>query len=507
MAQTKDAPLILTVSQLTQAIKFQLESTFPLIWLKGEVTNLKLQTSGHLYFSIKDEWAQIAAVMFRADLSKVSFPIKVGDQILVRGELNVWPPKGNYQLIVREISLVGLGEQLLKLEQLKQKLQALGWFDIKHKKPLPRFPKTIGVVTSPTGAVIQDILNILSRRFVGFHLILNPVRVQGDGAKEEIALAIKQFNDLQLVDVLIVGRGGGSFEDLAAFNSELVAKAIFESTIPVVSAVGHETDISIADLVADVRAPTPSAAAELVSQEQALLLETLYKYHKTIYQLQKQLIARKKDFFLRFIKQPIFSSTTALLGPSMQRLDEYRELVDQNIVRILEKSRQDFMRMKRTVESARPDSKIRENQKRLLLLEKALNGQLMRKLEQHRRELEQKNKQLSLLWQHLSALRKRHFAYPQFEIQIPSLIQKIIISRKKELARLIEHLQSLNPKNLLKKGYSICFSQKDGSIITSVTGVSLGDPINVLLQDGKIEATVNAKIPDLEAQKINAIKK
>ncbi len=199
----------LTVSQLTHAIKLNLESTFPFVHLQGEITNFKLQTSGHLYFSLKDAQAQISAVMFKGEASSLKLLPKAGDQVIVKGELNVYPPKGNYQLIIRELSYVGLGELLQKLELLKIKLHQMGWFKSTRKKPLPKFPKRIGVVTSPTGAVIQDILNILSRRFSGFHLILNPVKVQGEGAAQEIAQAIEQFNRYDLVDVMIVGRGRG----------------------------------------------------------------------------------------------------------------------------------------------------------------------------------------------------------------------------------------------------------------------------------------------------------
>ena len=205
--------------------------------------------------------------------------------MIVKGALSVYPPHGKYQMLVRSLSYMGMGELLLKLEALKKKLQALGWFDKEHKKPLPKFPRTIGVVTSPTGAVIKDIIQVLSRRASGFQLILNPVRVQGAEAPFEIAQAIAEFNRHQLADVLIVGRGGGSLEDLWAFNEEVVAKAIFESTIPIVSAVGHESDVTLADFVADVRAPTPSAAAEIVSAERPTIWSCLSKRKKASAQI------------------------------------------------------------------------------------------------------------------------------------------------------------------------------------------------------------------------------
>jgi exodeoxyribonuclease VII large subunit len=266
---------ILTVSQLSQAIKLSLETAFPFVQLQGEISNCKPHSSGHLYFSLKDAHAQISAVMFRPDAATLKFTPKDGTQVIAIGEINVYPTSGKYQIVVRELRPMGIGELLLKLEELKMKITKLGWFRKEHKKPLPKFPKRIGVVTSPTGAAIQDMLNILTRRFSGFHLILYPVKVQGEGAAQEIAHAIEQFNHYELADVLIVGRGGGSIEDLWAFNEEVVAKAIFESKIPIISAVGHETDHCIADYVADIRAPTPSAAAEIVIAEKGQQLHHL----------------------------------------------------------------------------------------------------------------------------------------------------------------------------------------------------------------------------------------
>ena len=227
---TNQQPPLLTVTQLTNAIKFSLESSFSNIWLQGEISNCKLHSSGHLYFSLKDSNAQIGAVMYRGDAAFLKMTPKDGNQVMVRGEINVYPPSGKYQIIVKEMKLVGLGELLLKLEELKIKLHKMGWFRADRKKPLPKLPRRIGIVTSPTGAAIQDILNILNRRFSGVHLILNPVRVQGEGAALEIARAIHEFNQFNLVDVMIIGRGGGSIEDLWAFNEEVVAEAIYKES-------------------------------------------------------------------------------------------------------------------------------------------------------------------------------------------------------------------------------------------------------------------------------------
>lgn len=299
---------VLTVTELTLAIKKNLESRFPIVSVRGEISNFKEQSSGHLYFTLKDAEAQISAALFKGSARGLARLPKNGDQVIVKGELSVYPPRGNYQIIVRDLQYAGVGELLLKLHELKAKLEAKGWFEESRKKALPKMPKTIGVVTSPTGAVIQDILHILSRRFSGVHLILNPVKVQGEGAAQEIAQAIEQFNKHNLVDVLIVGRGGGSLEDLWAFNEEIVASAVFHSKIPIISAVGHETDYCIADFVADVRAPTPSAAAEIVIAEKTQHLEHLILTQKRLKQSLKhrlELMAQRFDDLSFQIKRSV----------------------------------------------------------------------------------------------------------------------------------------------------------------------------------------------------------
>src|SRR3569832_283182 len=276
---------ILSVSQLTLSIKKHLEGRFQTVKVQGEITNFKEQASGHLYFTLKDAETQNTAEKNRGRATRQTRQPKNGDQVIVQGEISVYAPRGNYQLIIRQLHKAGVGELLLKLHALKAKLEGLGWFDNSRKRPLPTSPNTIGVVTSPTGAVIQDILNILSRRHAGFHLILNPVKVQGEGAAKEIAQAISHFNEYKLADVLIACRGGGSLEDLWPFNEEVVASAIYRSRIPVISAVGHETDFSISDFVADLRAPTPSAAAEIVMAAADHHLGQLLAFQKRFDQL------------------------------------------------------------------------------------------------------------------------------------------------------------------------------------------------------------------------------
>ena len=468
MSQTTNGPVVLSVSQLTNAIKLQLEKTFPNVTVRGEVSNLKLQASGHLYFSLKDSYSQVSCVMFKQSLTKAQVPIKEGAEIVIQGELNVYPPRGSYQIVVKTVSLIGLGELLVKLELLKQKLHKLGYFDEKRKKKLPKFPKRIGVVTSPTGAVIRDIINILTRRIGGFHLILNPVRVQGDGADLEIAQAIHEFNRLELVDVIIVCRGGGSIEDLAPFNSEKVAQALFESKIPTISAVGHETDTSISDFVADLRAPTPSSAAEIISFERHELIQKLVKSGKQALQLVLKNISVKQKELESIAKLDLFTQPSRLLRLFEQKIDDIQEHLDTSITRIIQKEKADFVKIKRLVELARPSYQIQEKKKMLASLSSSLDNTMKFSFQQ---------------------LKKRYFS-KQFDERIRAHIVKEIAIKRERLEKTQSHMQSLNPKNILKKGYSILFSRKDGSVINSVKKLHTGDDLRMLLADGEAEATV-----------------
>ncbi len=287
----------LSVTALTKYIKAKLETDSHLtsIALKGEVSNFKLHSRGHLYFSIKDDHAQINAIMFAGDARRLKMMPKDGDQVLVLGKISVYEPSGSYSIQVMQLELDGIGILYQKYEALKKELEALGYFDASHKKPIPTFPKRIGVITSPTGAVIQDISNTINRRYQLVEILLYPAQVQGKECATTVSNQIRRANEEKLVDVLIVGRGGGSIEDLWGFNERIVAEAIYASDIPIISAVGHETDTTIADFVSDMRAPTPTAAAEIATpsseQLKAYLIEsahTLKKYVKDIFQ-QKQL--------------------------------------------------------------------------------------------------------------------------------------------------------------------------------------------------------------------------
>ena len=283
-------PETLTVSDLTQQIKMLLETGLAPVWLTGEISNFKRHSSGHFYFSLKDENAQIPCVMWAGRNRGLRFSPEDGMQVLAHGQVTVYEKRGYYQFDVAQIQPAGVGALQAAFEQLKRRLQAEGLFDEARKKPLPEFAQSVGIVTSPTGAALRDLVSVLRRRWPAMKIILRPVLVQGAGAAEAIAQAIGEFNEYKEVEVLIVGRGGGSLEDLWAFNEEIVARAIYASKIPVVSAVGHEVDFSISDFVADVRAATPSAAAELVAPEVAEVKRQLQSLAiQSIRQLQRLL--------------------------------------------------------------------------------------------------------------------------------------------------------------------------------------------------------------------------
>ena len=286
---------ILTVTELTRQVQDILEATFDQLWVEGEISNLRRPASGHLYFTLKDKDSQIRAVLFRPVARGLKFDLEDGMHIVCRARMNVYRPRGEYQLILDFAEPRGVGALQIAFEQLKAKLQAEGLFEAVHKKPIPYLPSRIGVITSPSGAVIRDILNITKRRFPSVGILIAPVRVQGAEAPAEIVEALHHLNEMPGIDVIIVARGGGSLEDLMAFNSEAVARAIFASRIPVISAVGHEIDFTIADFVADLRAPTPSAAAELVVPMRAELTQQMRALTARLVNAGERFLKQRKD--------------------------------------------------------------------------------------------------------------------------------------------------------------------------------------------------------------------
>ncbi len=315
---------VCTVSELTRAIKGLVEEAFASVWVEGEIVDLTRHRSGHLYFTLKDAGAKLRAVIWRSTSEWLAFDPRDGLEVIVRGRLSVYPPRGDYQLVIDVLHPKGIGAQDLALRQLKEKLAKLGYFAPERKRPLPRFPLRIALVTSPTGAAVRDMLEILGRRWPIAKILIVPVRVQGDGAGDSIANGLRLVNRLR-AEVIVLGRGGGSSEDLAAFNTEAVAQAVFESRIPVVSAVGHEIDLTLADLVADRRALTPSEAAELVTPDRHKLLEGVTAVDKRLRDLlrrQWQMACQRLD---SLAQRPVFRRPLERVREIERRLDDFEE--------------------------------------------------------------------------------------------------------------------------------------------------------------------------------------
>lgn len=312
-------PRIATVSQINGYIKKILDKNIILnnVWVKGELSNFKLHYSGHIYTTLKDEGGVLKAVMFRGAASSLAFTPQDGMKVLARGKVGVYENGGVYQLYIEEMIPDGVGELYIAYEQLKAKLQSEGLFDEKHKKPIPKFPSAIGVITASTGAAVRDIINVITRRYPMVEIVLFPAQVQGTGAAQSVVSGIQYFNDTNSIDTIIAGRGGGSIEDLWAFNEEIVARAIFASKIPIISAVGHETDFTIADFVADLRAPTPSAAAEIAVPSALELMSSLNMQRSRLTQAQ---VARIRNLQLK-ISSLKLKTPQEIINDNAQKLD------------------------------------------------------------------------------------------------------------------------------------------------------------------------------------------
>ncbi|MCM8781123.1 MAG: exodeoxyribonuclease VII large subunit [Candidatus Omnitrophica bacterium] len=423
---------IYTVSELTQDIKLLLENTFTNIWVEGEVSGLRRISTGTLFFSLKDNHSLLKCVMFATYTQSLKFGLKDGMVVICSGRINIYEKEGSYQLYVQEVEPKGKGSLFLALEELKQRLEKEGLFSAAHKKPIPYLPSRIGIVTSLEGAAIKDILKVLERRFKDVHIIIYPVKVQGETAKYEITQAIQEFNRFneqvsldKRIEVMIVGRGGGSLEDLWAFNEEMVARAIYRSRIPVISAVGHERDITVADLVADLRAATPSVAAELVIPQK----EELYK---------------RIDNLLSGLKAALLSLSEDL----QQTIDElsYR----------LSLSMQHIMKLS--------NRQLEHTIKKLLILNPAVQ-----------------------ITQHIDRIQ-------DLSRQIYVCLSSLIKLKQAELLRVLEKLSSLSPLSILARGYSITFRLPEEKIIKDIHLIKRGDKIKTKLHKGEFISQVLEKI-------------
>jgi len=429
---------ILTVSELTQEIKGILEDKFPDVWVEGEISNLRIPPSGHIYFTLKDDFSQIRTVLFKMQARTLRFVPEDGFQVICGGRVSLYEKRGDYQLILKSIEPKGIGALQLAFLQLREKLEKEGFFDLAQKKPIPMVPEKIGIVTSPTGAVIQDMLHILERRFENLHILLFPVRVQGEGASSEIAEAIKYFNKFTDVDVIIVGRGGGSLEDLWAFNEEAVARAIHHSKIPIISAVGHETDYTIADFVADLRAPTPSAAAELVVRDKREIKKIL---HYLGGRLENQMLQ-----ILQGYRTDLFHLRKIFKEPEKQ-IEEYFLRVDDLVNRL---------RLLTTWTLKRRGEKCLHLSESLLL-----------------RNPMQRVKNLRFF---IFEAKKRLGQNIKYSIEI----------QRQRVGGILGKLDSLSPLSILQRGYSITRKLPSLQILRDAAHVKQGDKVEVKLYQGTL---------------------
>ena len=441
---TQPARTILTVSRLNQEARQLLESGLGRLWVEGEISNLARPASGHLYFTLKDARAQVSCALFRNRALGLRFTPENGARVLLRGQVSLYEARGNYQLIVDQMEEAGDGALRRAFEELKTKLFNEGLFDEADKRPLPDLPRCIGVITSPSGAAIRDVLTVLKRRFPGIPVVIYPTRVQGDGAAEDIVAAIRAADKRADCDVLLLTRGGGSLEDLWPFNEEKVARAVAACRLPLVSAVGHEVDVVITDFVADVRAATPSAAAELLSPDRQVLTARL-----------KQLAAR--------LRQQL-----------SQRLERQHEQLDWLL---------------RRLQQRHPGRNIIQQMQRLDELEQRLNRAIQQQLAQRRAVLQTATAKLRQ--QHPGRLLERLSARNRDLAQRLKYCINIQLSRHREkLAILARALETVSPLATLERGYSITLAGRNGRVVTESGQVAPGDTLETRLANGRIFSTV-----------------
>ena len=439
---------MLTVSELTGLLRTSIEEQFLDIYLEGELSNLRAPGSGHVYCTLKDKTSQIRAVLFRSSAVRLRFALQEGMQVIVRGRLTVYEPRGEYQIVLDTVEPKGIGALQIAFEQLKERLTAEGLFDQGRKKSIPAFPRTVGVVTSLTGAAIRDILVVLRRRWPTLHIVIAPVQVQGERAGQQIAEALNALNELSSVDVIIVGRGGGSLEDLWSFNEEIVVRAIAASHVPVVSAVGHEVDVTLADFAADLRAPTPSAAAEAVVPVLAEIVERLRELTTRTGQVMFRHCAferQRLDAAIRGVTDVRFR-----LQDAAQRTDDMMDRVRELLQRLLTSGRERVHEAQRDLSGLNPVLVIKQGLATIPQLSKRLEGQMEVVLTQHRHRI--------------------HATLAQLNI--------------------------LSPLAILDRGYSILQTIPAGQILHRASDVEVGQELEAQLASGRLSCTVTRVFDD-----------
>jgi exodeoxyribonuclease VII large subunit len=436
---------VYSVSELNSEIKALLEAQYPFVWLRGETSNLRMPSSGHVYFTLKDDASQIQAVMFRGQNRMLKFRLEDGMTVVGLGRISVFEPRGAYQIIIEHLEPAGVGALQIAFERLKTKLENEGLFDPKRKRPLPFLPSRIALVTSPTGSVVFDMLQIIRRRFPGMAVDILPVKVQGDGADAEIADAIEWLNSLNRCEVAVLARGGGSLEDLQAFNSERVARAIAASHIPIVSAVGHETDYTIADFAADLRAPTPSAAAELVVPLRWDLIQKIQLLKSNLFEGLKRYIENRRLGIRQFAKR--LSDPSRRIQDARLRLDELDTRLQRTFLRDLERRRERIRWRTENLYANNPRNAVLKSRSTLDIWS-------------------------SQLIQH---------------------IQTYLSERAARLGTLSATLAALDPTAILSRGYSIARTIPEAMILRDSAAVQVGQKLELLLAKGSLVCRVKER--------------
>ncbi|WP_215395862.1 exodeoxyribonuclease VII large subunit [Rheinheimera oceanensis] len=437
-------PDIYSVSRLNSEVRLTLELQFQTLWLQGEVSNFVAAASGHWYFSLKDSAAQVKCAMFKMANRNSSFRPQNGQQVLIRARISVYEPRGEYQLLAEFIESAGAGLLKQQFEQLKAKLQAEGLFDPTRKKPLPAQVQRVGVITSPTGAAVRDIVTVLNRRAPGIEVVIYPSQVQGETAAAQLRNMLSSAIRRNEVDVLIIGRGGGSLEDLWCFNDEALCRAVAACPIPIVSAVGHEIDFALTDFVADVRAPTPSAAAELVSPDQSHLLDRILQLKNRLLQAQRSRLQHAAPKLLNLSQRLLALHPKRRLQQQQQRLDELQLRLAASAKRTLQGSQQQQLYLDKSLRQLSPA------------------------------------KALLAHTQHINQLERRLVNAQQLQLK----------QNKQQLAQLSSQLNTVSPLATLARGYSITFDDKQ-QVLTSAAQLKAGDTITTRLAEGSISAIVD----------------
>ena len=445
---TEQLRKVLSVTELTWQIKRLLEKQVGEIWVTGEVTNLRNQSSGHSYFTLKDAGSQVSCVLFRGAAQADRALLQDGRKVMLQGDVTVYEPRGQYQLRVTKVELQGIGALQAAFEKLKQKLKTEGLFAPERKRPLPRYPQRLGLVTSPTGAAIRDVLHVVERRNPALEIILVPCRVQGEGAAAEIAAAIQLLNEFNAaqssIDLLLITRGGGSLEDLWAFNEEVVARAIFESALPVVSAVGHEIDFTISDFVADVRAATPSAAAEIITEGVFSSVQFVSEAAQRIGQLARQQIADKRYGLAQTVQRLARVHPRRRLNDWLQRLDDAQT----SLLRC-----------------------VKQGARRQRLSWQNLSERLARV-------------RLAVV------LKQRREALAQLEHRLHAQLRQQVATRRTGLSALEARLRLLGPEQVLARGYSITTDAATGKVLREAKEVKVGQRLKTRLKAGEVFSAV-----------------